>query len=216
MKKLLFLSIAVLGLQSVNAQSNSVATSTMVEAGDYNINAVTIEFPISEKEMEEVFEKKIRNAGAGKKTSKWSVSRKYRYYPGSSVGEISTDKLDYYYRIDGNNSSSSVTVFASHGYDNFVKENEERETFENMKTFLESINEDVNAVNWQHRLEEQEEVVKDHEKEVSNSESDLAQREDALSKLQKEIEDNKADIENKKAELQKQKDLLETIRSERQ
>ncbi len=216
MRKILFLTIASLGFLTLNAQSNSKATSTIVEAGDYNVNAVAIEFPISEKEMEDVFEKKIRSVGAGKKTEKWKVSRKYRYYPGQTLGEISTDKLDYYYYIDGNNTSSKVTVFASHGYDNFVKENEEKEVFDNMKAFLESMNEDVNVVNWQHRVEAQEEVVKDHEKDLAKSQDYLKEREDALQKLQQEIEENKADIENRQAELQKQQELLETIRGERQ
>ncbi len=152
MNKILLLSIACFGLLGANAQSNSKATSTKVEANNYSINAVTIEFPVSEKEMEEIFAKKIQSLGAGKKTSKWSVSKKYRYYPGASIGEISTEKLDYFYIINGNKTKSDITLFASHGYDNFVKESEEKTVFNNMKKFLERLNEDLNIVNWQHIL----------------------------------------------------------------
>ncbi len=215
MRNLILIAFMTLGVLGTSAQSTSKASSTIVEAKNYNVNAVSIEFPIGEKDMEDIFEKRIQALGAGKKTSKWSVSKKYRYYPGETLGEISTDKLDYYYYIDGNKTNSNITVFASHGYDNFVNEKDEKHIFDNIKFFLESMNEDVNAINWQYRVEAQKEVVKEHEKDLSKSQDNLKNREDALTKLQNEIEENKTDIENRKAKLVEQQQLLETIQNER-
>ncbi len=215
MKKFIFLLAASVAFVGAQAQSDAHASMTTVQAKDYNISAVTIDFPISEKEMEDIFEDKLRNSGAGRKTSKWSVSRKYRYYPASTIGSVSTDKLDYYYLIDGNNDNSNVTVFMSRGYDNFINEKEDKEAFDNLMDFLESINTDVNMKNWEHRVEDQEENVKKYEKAVSESEKNLANQESSLAKLQQQIEETKAAIDNNKAELEKQKELLETIRSEK-
>ncbi len=201
-----------MGLQG---QSLSKASMTNVKADNYTIPAVTIAFPISEKEMEAIFANKIRKSGAGKKTSKWSVSRKYRYYPAATVGEVSTDKLDYFYIVDGNKEKSQVTVFMSHGYDNFLNPADEKEPFDNLKVYLESLNEDVDQMNWEHRVEAQEEVVGKYQKAITDGETNLAKQQANLEKLQLQIEENKAAIENNKAELINQQELLESIKNEK-
>ncbi len=227
MKKILLtLAIGGLSLTAMKAQevqkeeinewvnpNHSKAQFVSVETKMKNLDAVSISFPISEVDLEEIFEEKMKSVGAARKSKKWKAVRGYRSYQALTVGEVSQDKMDYYYAIDGNKENSTVTVAVSRGYDNFLSRSTDAEEFAKIKNFLESLNNDVDTKNWEKRVMAQEDVVKESNKKLSNDQSELERLEKELENIKSNIEAKKADIDQDKQALQKATNDLELIRS---
>ncbi len=195
--------------------NHSKAKFTSVETKSKTVDAVTIAFPISEEELEEIFENKMKSVGAPRKSSKWKEARGYRSYQALTIGEVSMDKMDYYYALDGNKENSSITIAASRGYDNFLNKNSDPNEFRKIQNFLESMNEDVDSKNWQKRIMAQEDVVKATNNELAKDQTDLEKLQSDLENIKQNIEAKKAEIEQDKVDLQKAADDLQLIKNKK-
>jgi hypothetical protein len=125
------------------------------------------------------------------KIGKGDKSKGVRSFTGVIWPAISTDKLDYYFKVDGKKNNSTVYLAASKGYTNFITKTSDSATFGRMMDFLNNLQAATVKYQLGEDIKAQEDEIKKAEKALKNSEGDGVDLQKELEKVQKQIAENK-------------------------
>ncbi len=208
MRKLLILITCALTLGIVANAQNAREGSVKYMKG--NQNAVIAEYNAPEKVVAEALKNKLSKAGLGKSKS----SKGFTAYSGTLWQEISNDKVDIYYSVVAGkkNQPTSVQVLVSKGYDNFISSATDANAVNNLKNFLNTLDEEIRLVQFGLDIKAQEEIVKKAESKNAENASDnkklIKQKED----IEKKIVENENAQKLSQQELDKEKAKLEEMK----
>ena len=219
MKKIFILASTLFFLVfSLQAQTAAEAKEKFQKKIDGNAVSITIKG--QKKNVEDVLKAKFKKQKT--KNDKGNVMIEAAILP-----EISTNTMDYYYRVDKvSDEESKIVFFMSKGYTNFLTSAEDPNEIAAAKTMLESMVKEVSIFEFQIAIDAQMKVIekaeKDQEKLVKDGEGLVKDQE----KLEKELEQNKSDqaqnvtdqetqtgvIEAEKVTLQELQDKLNSVK----
>lgn len=200
-KALLFLSILVSSL------SFAQVSSTSAEIDKVQRPALSSIYNYDSKMVGDAVSAHLKDLGikSGKNLKGWTL------YEGALIEKISSNRLDYYIKVEQNGKSKDASVVylaISKGYGNFVDANSDAELIAKATNWFS----DLAVVVELHKIaldivateKAYENAIKEHEKSVKAGE-DLA----------KQVEENKKDQETKKAEAEKIKASIDALKSKR-
>ncbi len=130
-----------------------------------------------------------------------SKSSGFRLYKGATWKEISPDKADVYYKVDGGKKETKVYVLYSKGYNNFVSTNSDGNTAQNVKTFLKNFGEQI--IKFQ-----KEKDIAAQQKVIDGVNSDLKKYKDEETDIKKKQENLAKDLNNVQSKISKEQDRL--------
>jgi len=208
--KLILGSLSIMIMFCVSGYAQDIS-ETNISFMDGKQNAIEAKYNFSEDIMETV----VKNVLDKKNIKKTSSKKGYSVYEGLIFSELTSDKIDFYIKVDGNKTATKITILISKGYNNFISESSDPSTFKNIKTLCKEFN--VNAIeeHLNREIAKQEEVIKDAEKKFNKSVEkgkDLVkEKEDIIKKIGENTEDQKT----LKANTEAQKKILETLKSKK-
>lgn len=115
----------------VNAQTNETSVSYNKSSANAFVTSVAGEKEFVANSLEEYFKKSFN--------SKSTATKGFKLYKGVSWPEVSTDKLDVYYKVDHKKGNNQVTMLVSKGYDNFISSATDLPMAEGVKGFMNTI-----------------------------------------------------------------------------
>lgn len=196
--------------QHVNGFSQEIK-ETSVSFMDGKQTAIEAKYSYSEDVMETV----VKNVLEKKKIKKTKSTKGYNLYQSVIFDELTSDIIDFYIKVDGNKTSTTVTILISKGYNNFISSASDASTLKNTKNLCKEFN--VNAIeeHLNREIAKQEEVIKDASKKLTKSVEkgkDLVKdKEEIIKKIAENSEEQKA----LKTELEAQKNILSTLKSKK-
>ena len=211
MKKiLLFGAIAI--CSTLFAQTAEFKTADFIKKEKGKAIVITLEG--QEDNVEKVMEKKFSKL-------KHENEKGFEHYPAQIFSQISDKMLDYYWKVDkADKEHSTVILFISTGYNNFITEATHAKEIANAKQLLNNMQREVRTYELGLAIEAQEKVL---EKAIKKKEDIVEDGEDLKKdeeKLKKELEENKQDQEENKKEqenqvkeVEKQTEVLNQLRS---
>lgn len=210
MKKTIISSLTLIVMFCISGFSQDIS-QTNISFMDGKQNAIEAKYNFSE----DIMEKAVKSILEKKNLKKTSTKKGYNVYEGIVFSDLTTDKIDFYIKVDGNKSSTKVTILVSKGYNNFISESVDPSTFKNIKTLCKEFN--INAIeeNLNREIAKQEEVVKDAEKKYNKSVDkgkDLAKdKEEVIRKIGENTEEQKS----LKTDIETQNKVLSTLKSKK-
>jgi hypothetical protein len=212
MKKIIYTLIAILFYNfSVLAQARYV----FIQFKDGQRPGIQNEVPYPEKVVRGAIQTKMENLGAKRKDSKG-----FDIYRGVVLPELGGGTYDLYFKVDRKSKSlqniSIVSMLVSRGSEVYITENDDPQTINNAKTFLDNLFVTAAAYSLDQEIRAQEETVSKAEKKYKNLTEDADDLQKKKKKIEQQIEDNIRDQKNQQSEIEKEKKLLETIRSRKQ
>lgn len=191
MKKLFFFPL-LLGLL-ITASSSFAQTpkAAVIHYDKADHQGLVISYPFSEKVVEDALRNRFDKAGFSKRHTK----KGFDVYQGQNWDEVSAKQVDVYTKVDGNRSSSTISLLVSKGYDNNVTQSSDSAMFNKLEVFMSSLLNDILQVQLLEDIKSQEDVVK-------NAQKDYDREVDNGNKLQKDKERIEKDIANSAAQQQ--------------
>jgi hypothetical protein len=207
MKKLMILWIAVMAVSFVKAQ----VTDGKLAIDKVDQPAVVGTFSFSADITTAVIQDDLKYRGFGKGDEKRGLYK----YTGILFTDISTDKIDFYFKVEQgdkkNENTSTVYILVSKGYDNFISRANSPDVYKAAIKYLEGLMAKFEAKKLDIDIENQAKIVKDAEKKYNNAVDDGKTLADKKAKIEQQISDNTKVQEESKASLDKEKELLETL-----
>lgn len=143
-------------------------------------------------------------------------SKGFILYRGIRLNAISPDKIDLYLQIGqaekGSDNRTVVKMLVSKGYDNFIKEGPDYPVFENIKTFLLSLQPSMAAMLQQQQMEVQDAELKKAEKKRDALKDEIAELQKKIAKLQSELDQRKNELADQHTVVEKEVLKLEELR----
>lgn len=177
--------------------------------------AVVCEFPYPPGLVETVLGDDLKQKGFGKGKS----TKGYQLYQAINFGEVSSEKIDLYVRVDKKSRKekeiSTLTVLVSKGYDNFIGSSTDAGIMSNLATYVNGLTPKLEKSSLEIQIADQEALVRKEEKKYNDLVDDGESLVKKKKKLEDDIDDNKKEQDKQKSELDKQKVILETIKSQR-
>lgn len=210
MKKSIFSTICLITIFCLNGFSQDI-NETSVSFMDGKQNAVEAKYNFSEDIMETVADRVL-----GKKSIKKTKSTKgYDLYQGVIFSDLSSDVIDFYIKVDGNKTSSTITILISKGYNNFIASSSDASIIKNAKSLCKEFN--VNAIeeHLNREIAKQEEIVKDAEKKYNRSVEKGKDLVKDKEEIIKKIGENTEEQKTIKANLEEQKKALGALKSKK-
>jgi hypothetical protein len=133
MKKLFI--IAGLLLSSSFAVSAQKVDEAVMKVGKEQHAGFVAQANHGKKDIKHVLEQKLAAAGLTKSSGK----NGYRVFRGVVWSDVSTNKVDMYYKIKGNKKKAKVYMLVSKGYDNFVSSANDAGIAGNITSVLQSL-----------------------------------------------------------------------------
>ena len=193
--------------------ASSQAYDGKVEYQKKDEDALLIEIPYPPSIVEGAIVEKMERMG-----HKGKESKGFRTYKAISIGEISSDAMDYMIKVERKSrrdKDESVVYLVMKSSESNPISMSESNIKENAKSFLNKLTPVVEAYNLEQEILVQEEAVKKAEKRYNSLQDDLTDLEKRKKKLEDSIEDNKKDQDKQKNEIEKQKDVLEKMKGKR-
>lgn len=210
MKQVFFLMLSCCLFTGVIAQTRSATTEYQKITRPALINEV----PFSAKTVEDAIEDSFLKMGY-----KSSSSKGFTVFKGVHIKELSPDALDLYFMVDKKSKRDKdnciVTMMVSKGFDAFINDETDAETFGNAKNYLDSLRNTIASYDLEQQISEQEDEVKKADKKNSNLKDEGKDLEKKKRKLEDDIKDNIKDQENQAKELDRQRQILETLKAKR-
>ena len=204
MKKLIFALVCALGLCTF-AKAQTASERVVQFDKTSSKPGYSITFNNSAKDVNEAIKKRMSKETKSKASSVKGAKGVSKYAQVSS-GTFCSQSCDVYLKVEGNNTATTVTGFISKGYDNFISADNDSETANLLKTFLESLNKDIDAVVLANQIAAQEKVVQKVENEYKKSVN-------SKDKLQKQLEKVDQNIKKLDVERQNQKKVLDELKA---
>jgi hypothetical protein len=161
----------------------------------------------------ELLENTLKQIFSDSKLGDGDKSKGVRVFKGTVWPEISTDKLDYYFRVDGKKNASTVYMASSKGYTNFVTKTSDSATFARMLNFLNDLQRAATKYQLGEDIKAAEDDTKKEEKAYGRTVSEGKDLQAELEKIQKQIEENKQAQAKKMAEWEAAKKKLEELQA---
>ena len=197
----------------VGQVASSQAYEGKVEYQKKDEDALLIEIPYPPSIVEGAIVEKMERMG-----HKGKESKGFRAFKAISIGEISSDAMDYMIKVERKSrrdKDESVVYLVMKSSESNPISMSESNIKENAKSFLNKLTPVVEAYNLEQEILVQEEAVKKAEKRYNSLQDDLTDLEKRKKKLEDSIEDNKKDQDKQKNEIEKQKDVLEKMKGKR-
>jgi len=191
----------LLGNPATNAQS---LQETTIKFDKNQVNAVVAEYKRPESVMEDALEVQLDKEELGKSGKK----KGFLLYSNTTWKRMGLYSLDVYFKVDGNKSKSTITVFISKGYNNFITSASDPEIFNKVKEFLTGLESTAADVQFALDVKEQEQRVADAEKNYNRAVEENDDLVKEKQKLENKITQQGSEIENKKKELEDHKQKL--------
>lgn len=209
MRKLLVSTIFVAGLAfSTNTTfAQTAETSVSYNKSNANgfVNNINGEKDAVATSLSEYFKKTF--------DSKSNSSKGYTLYKGVSWPEVSTDKLDVYYKVENKKGNNKVTMLVSKGYDNFISSVTDPQMAEAVKNFMNTIEQKAVVVSNANAVLAAQKAVEEAQKEYEKSiKTDEEYRKDK-EKLEKKIAEQQKTIGDKEQKLNQAKAALEAAKA---
>lgn len=210
MKKI-FILIALSGLYiSVTAQ----LVTTTVNYLKIDRDAITNEFPFSEKTIMHAIDERMLQLGYKGKDSK-----DFTVYKAVILPELGSAKYDLYFLADRKSrrdkENATVTLMISKGADNFATLISDAALFDKAKQYLQSMLPIITAYDLELQIVDQQDAVNNADKKYNNLIDEGQSLEKKRKNIEKDIEDNKKNQENQAIEIEKQKQKLESLKGSR-
>src|SRR6218665_2010544 len=193
MKKMLNALTLVMALAIGGTATAQNAHESSVKFNKTNENAVVADYEKPADIVEAALKKQLESEGL----TKGKNSKGYLTFSGIQWSKVSNEKVDVYFKVEGKKEKSTVTVFISKGYDNFISSGSDSRAIDNVKGFLNGLVHHATAHQHSLNIAAQEEAIKKAEKAYnSSSESGkdlIAQKE----KLEKRIAENTTEATQK-------------------
>jgi hypothetical protein len=205
MKKLLF-SALLMGTLTTGVYAQN-AREASVRFNKTNENAVVADYDKSGEIVEAALRKQLEKDGLVKAKN----SKGFLTFQGVNWKTVSADKLDVYFKIENKKGKSTVTAFLSKGYDNFLHSGSDPKAIEQLKEFLNGL--DQHAQIHQHSLnvKAQEEAVAKAEKAYNASNTAAKDLQHEKEKLEKKIADNANEAAARLKALEEEKQKLMSL-----
>ncbi len=207
MKKILLSALTIIGVMALKAQTVSNTTIEILKAKQ---PGMVVNFNRTPDMMEDALKKRL---SADKVSSSDKVKGGFRVYKGVLVPEISSDKIDLYYKVDGKKENASLFLLVSKGYDNFVDGTKDETTFENVQNFANSLEVNAKELKLLADIEKAKEAVEKAEKSLKNAEENGADLVKQKEKIEKSIEENKSTQKDRAKDIQTAKENLDALRA---
>src|SRR5690606_30383549 len=133
----------------------------------------------------------------------------FRLFEGVSWSEIATEKIDFYYKVDGKKENSTVMFLISKGYDNFITSAKDPLMVNNTKNVLNNLVNDIAAVQRQQQIAEQIKVVKAAEDKCGELKKAYDKLVSEKEKIENEMSKNRDQQQKCESEASAQKQKLE-------
>ncbi len=143
---------------------------TMVKKGKEKVPAFTVKYKHSKSLTRATVKESITEAGIKHIKHK----KGFFTFKGAEWQTISTNKLDYYYKVTGNKRKSTIHFAVSKGYDNYITPSNDATVADNITRYLETL--DGKMAN--------KEAINDKQEELEKIEKAKAKKEKELNKLQ--------------------------------
>lgn len=149
------------------------------------------------KLLSDALESKLKESGVKTKSSKGMVTA-----IGAKLMEISSEQMDYYFRVGPVDKGRSVLYLSiSKGYTNFVDPALVPQVWENGKRFMENMVQTAARCQLAADAKEMEKTVRKAEKDYNKAAKQFRKQEDALNKYRQEMEAAQMEWNSKKSEL---------------
>lgn len=211
MKKLIVFISTVLSLSFAATAQNAREATVKYMKGDQN--AVIAEYNAPVKVVAEALKNKMSKAGLGKSKS----SKGFTTYSGTLWQEVSNDKVDVYYKVVAGKKNQPTTVqfLVSKGYDNFVSSATDATAVNNLKNFLNNLNDEIRLVQFGLDIKAQEEIVKKADEKNENNASEHKKLMKQKEEIEKKIVENENAQKLSQQELDREKAKLEEMKNSR-
>ncbi|MEI6347712.1 MAG: hypothetical protein WCP69_07175 [Bacteroidota bacterium] len=202
-------SIALLSFcANINAQDISEEKLSFMDGKQ---DAIVAKYKYSEDVLETVVEKILST----KKIKKTKTVKGFKLYQGVFFEDLSKDVIDFYIKVDGGKTESTVTILISKGYNNFLSSSTDGSTIKNAKNLCKEINIAAIDEHLNRAIEKQTEVFneanKKHNKSIEKGKDLVKEKEDILKKIEANIEEQK----QFKQEVEDQKNALNALKSKK-
>ena len=208
MKRTLVLGLSVLLLSGRVAAQN--AHEGAVKFMKDQQNAVMADFDLDKDVVKDALRERLEKEGLGKSHS----DKGFINYKAATWTAVSPDKVDVYFRVDGKDNKSTVTMLVSKGYDNFITSAKDPEVVQRVEAFLNSFLNDAHAYQLRQNIAAQEEVVRHMQKDYDGSVSDGGDLAKSKEKIEKQMAENKADQEKRQTALSTEKAKLDDMKKQ--
>ncbi|MBL7764818.1 MAG: hypothetical protein JNJ58_01895 [Chitinophagaceae bacterium] len=192
------------GLFAQNAKISSA------EVNKISRPCVTADYGMSYEIIDGAFKKKFTESkfGSGDKTKDG-----YRVYKGIIFQELSTDKVDLYFRVEDRKPNTSVYLLLSKGYDNFLKPETDSLVLQQAVIFLNAFVKDATAFQLNRDIEKQQETILKAESKVKDIQKDGERELKNKSKVESKISKNGVEQSALKTEMESEKKQLEVVKA---
>ena len=201
----LLLAAAILSAGSAIAQN---AREGQVKFMKGQQNAIIADYDLPKSVVEDALRERLDKSGLGKAHSKKGFS----FYEGVNWNDISADKMDVYFDVNGKGDKSTVTMLVSKGYDNFITTASDAEKVQKVEAFLNSFIKDAKAYQLRQQIAEQEDIVKKAEKVKAGSIDDGNSLQKDKERIEKKLAENKTEQEKTANALDAEKKKLEDLK----
>lgn len=120
-----------LGPALVSAQTNETSVSYNKKKANGFVTDVSGNKEFVANSLDDYFKKSFNTRSTS--------SKGYKLYKGVSWPEVSSDKLDVYYKVDHKKGNNQVTMLVSKGYDNFISSSSAPSIAGSVKDFMNTI-----------------------------------------------------------------------------
>lgn len=207
---LVFAFSCIIFFQNFNGFSQEI-NETTISFMDGKQTAIEAKYIYSEDVMETV----VKNVLEKKKIKKTKSTKGYNLYQSVIFDELTSDIIDFYIKVDGNKTSTTVTILISKGYNNFISSASDASTLKNTKNLCKEFN--INAIeeHLNREIAKQEEVIKDADKKLTKSVEKGKDLVKDKEEIIKKIGENSEEQKSLKTELETQKNILTTLKSKK-
>ena len=176
--------------------------------------ALLSELPFSDNTVKDAIVDFMKTKGY-----KQDKNKDYVVFKGVSLSELGPGQYDLYFKIAEKSrkerDKSTVTMFISKGYENFVGADTEPDLINNGKIVLDNFLKTTEAYDLELQIKSQEESVKKAERRLQDMMNDKADLEKKIARLQDELAQNVKGQTDQQTEIEKQKQILQTLTMKR-
>lgn len=195
----------------------SAGSQAIYTQADYNKikkPALLSELPFSDNTVKDAIVDFMKTKGY-----KQDKNKDYVVFKGVSLSELGPGQYDLYFKIAEKSrkerDKSTVTMFISKGYENFVGADTEPDLINNGKIVLDNFLKTTEAYDLELQIKSQEESVKKAERRLQDMMNDKADLEKKIARLQDELAQNVKGQTDQQTEIEKQKQILQTLTMKR-
>ncbi len=167
------------------------------------------DYPYSKEVVAEALRSHFEHVGLGGSKSE----KGFATYIGTNWTEISPDKVEVYYKVDGKGNQSTVMMIVSKGYDNYVSSASDPAMEAKVKAFLDGLKPDIDAVQLRMNVAAQEDAVRRAEKSYKDADEDGNRLTRKKEDIDKQIADNAAEKQKRGDALAAEKSKLDQMKA---